>query len=221
MAATVGVLVLPLLCSTGASIVWGATPAGVELRVESIGPNQRRQLVSDALGRINLDAGEVDPIGVRRPRSGTFVRWERGGGAFVVWTLRATVRHGDESVRLGVDVRPGPASGRLRFAMGEGNRWRRPDEGRPFSELGETVLHPAVVDGQAVVFQLALVLRDGERSGPLSTVVECAVASNGTRLTPRPTVGAPARLRELVPLQRRWGPGGPYLPTPARQAPAF
>lgn len=117
----------------------------------------------DKNGRLTVDAGPVDARGSRQPRSGRVVRWRSGDGAFLVFGFEATVQHSGGTARLELQA-VGQEAQAMRVALGASTHWDVPTAGKSIPVAGTIVVHPALQNGDTLIFEVALPL--GARENP-------------------------------------------------------
>jgi hypothetical protein len=146
--------------------------------------DDKRTMV-EQLGRdARVDAGQVNGMGTRRPRSGTFVPWREGGGGFLVWSLEAQVEHAGESARFYLQ-RPLRAEGELRFARGLRTQWDKKDAGQVVPTVSGVIVHPGLLNGERVVFEVAMPIKHQDTAGTRELALDYWIEVNGpTRPTP-------------------------------------
>jgi len=154
------------------------------------------EAVSDAKGAtaavatddgLRVEAGAVDSLGARMPRSGRLVRWRSKRGAYLVFTLRATIVHDSSTVRFEL-AGDGLETQGLHVALGDATDWSQPNAGRPLALVGATTVHPAVLSGDHVLFQLAMPITNRDKPHPFTARLHYLVTPNGPVPTASPAV---------------------------------
>lgn len=169
-----------LLCIGYAAVTVAAEPS---VLIEGVSERGVPTIVRPRLDRVEADAGAVDTLGLRRPASGRLVRWQGGGGAFLVWTFRATVQHDGMTASFALRATR-PDAGGLRCALGASTRWTRSGDGMEIPPAGATVLAPAVLSRESFVFQLAMPILDTDAPGVRTPGVRYLVDVQGSSPVP-------------------------------------
>lgn len=152
-------------------------------------------------GGFRVDAGAVDALGLRSPSSGVLIPWGNGRGAFLVWTLRATVVHPGPTASFGLQA-VGLDGRELRCAVGMQTDWTRPGAGRLLLPVGEVLLRDSLLSGDSLVFQVAMPMRRNEQIGSFEPKVQYMAWLNAPNLAVS-TFGGARRFVDAPPVQLR------------------
>lgn len=172
-AASVAMLVALLFLCSGL-----AAAQEVQVRINGVDDARGRTLALEDLGGVAVDAGSVDALGHRLPRSGRYVRWREGGGASLVWTFQAVVTHPAVSARFELACNNSDAEG-FRYALGDNTRWDSASAGLPLPRAGSALVHPALLSGQRLIFQVAMPIRDQDKAAYRRPSLHYHVELNG------------------------------------------
>lgn len=196
-----------------AIVAAAATTAHAEstqITIEAVADARGETVATTTDDGLRVDAGTVDAVGLRQPHSGRFVRWRNQRGAYLVFTLRATIVHDSSTVRFELAGGGAETLG-FRFAQGDGTDWSQPDSGRALALVGTSIVNPSVQSGQSVLFQVAMPVHNSDKPRQFISHLHYAVTSNGPVVTTpsaTPAAGASKTVRAIVP-PRPWAVSAP------------